>query len=54
MNRTKCLNAFHRAYVKRMKLSARRRSKQPPMSPEEFMAQAKRLRHASLREQSAT
>lgn len=48
MNRTKCLNAYHRAYTKRMKLAARRRSKQPPMSPVEFMAQVQRLRQESL------
>ena len=53
MNRAQCLNSYHRAYSKRMKLAARRRSKQPPMSPVEFMDQVKRLRLGSLRKQSA-
>ena len=48
MNRTKCLNAYHRAYSKRMKLAAQRRLKQRPMSPAEFMAQVQRLQHGSL------
>lgn len=52
MNRTKCLNAYHRAYAKRMKLAAQRRSKEPPMSPGEFMAQVQRLQQSSLRKQS--
>ena len=52
MNRSKCLNAFHRAYCKRMKQAATRRSKQPPMSPEEFAAQVQRLRQGSPREKS--
>jgi hypothetical protein len=47
MKRTPCLNAFHRAYAKRMRLSAVRRSKQSPMSPVEFMAQVSRLRNGS-------
>ena len=44
MNRTSCLNAFHRAYCKRMKQAAVRRSKRLPMSPAEFMQQVNRLR----------
>jgi len=53
MNRAKCLNAYHRAYTKRMKLAAQRRSKRPPMSPEEFMAQVQRLQQGSHRKPSA-
>lgn len=52
MNRSKCLNAFHRAYCKRMKLAATRRSKQQPMLPAEFMAQVQRLRQGSRHEKS--
>ncbi len=52
MNRSKCLNAFHRAYSKRMKRAATRRSKQPPMLPAEFMAQVQRLRQGSRPEKS--
>lgn len=47
MNRDRCLNAYHRAYTKRMRRAALRRSKQPPMSPAEFMAQVQRLRAGS-------
>lgn len=49
MNLSKCLNPFHRAYVKRMKQAATRRSKQLPMSRAEFMAQVQRLQHPSRR-----
>ena len=54
MNRTKGLNAYHRAYTKRMKLAVIRRSKQPPMSPGEFMAQVQRLQQGSLRKPSVS
>ena len=47
MNRTPCLNAYHRAYCKRMKQSAVRRSKQPLMLPAEFIQQVSRLRRGS-------
>ena len=48
MKRTPCLNAYHRAYCKRMKQSAVRRSKRQPMSPAEFMQQVSRLRSVDL------
>jgi hypothetical protein len=51
MYRTIYLNVYHRAYAKRMKLSAQRRSKQPPMSSGEFMVQVQRLQQSSLRKQ---
>lgn len=53
MNRTKYLNACHLAYAKRVKLAATRRSKQPPMSPGEFMAPVQRLQQSRHRKQSA-
>jgi hypothetical protein len=49
MKRGQWLNSYHRAYCERMQKLETARSKQPPMSPAEFMAQAKRLRRGSGR-----
>jgi len=47
MKLRECLNLYHSAYCKRMKKLAIERSKQPPMSPAEFMNQVERLRRGS-------
>lgn len=53
MNLTKSLNAYHRTYVKRMRRSAQRHPKQPPMSAAELMALVQRLQQSRHRKQSA-